>query len=607
MVFPRAALAAAMTAFRRGISRAPALLLGVLLLPLTLCLLPGRLSLSQLKAEPIQALDASIPVTFVDVAKEAGLTISQVGGGRDTQKYIVEVKGSGLGFFDFDNDGWLDIYSSNGVRFEETYTKETAPVSHLYRNNRDGTFSDVTARAGVGRTGWGTGVAIGDFDNDGWDDLFCSYWGHNVLYHNNGDGTFTDVTRKAGLYEERVRWGTGATFLDYDRDGFLDLFVANFVELDISKVKVPGEPGGCFWKGMPVVCGPMGLPPGMNILYHNNGDGTFTDVSEKAGILRPGPHYSLTSVSYDFDNDGWPDIYVAVDSMASMLFHNDHDGTFSEIGLVAGCAYNEYARAQAGMGLAVGDYNADGWLDIFKTHFQDDTPVLYQNNGDGTFSDMTSMAGLGELTQYVSWGTAFMDYDNDGWPDIFFVTGHVYPGFKKNGEDTFRSPRIVLRNLGNGRFRNVSAQMGPGVSQRFSSRGSAYGDYDNDGDVDVLVLNMNDPPSLLRNDGGNKNNWITLKLIGSTCNRTAIGTRVRVVTGSHSQIDEVHSGGSVMSQSDLRLHFGLGPAKTVDSIEVRWPTTQKVESFEKIESGQILFIKEGAGIIRKEKVPTSPR
>jgi hypothetical protein len=607
MVFSRLASAFLMSAIRRLSLGALSLLLGFHLFFTLHGLLPGAHSIGKLRAESVQAPNGGLPVTFVDVAREAGLTVPNVWGGRDSQKYIVEVKGSGLGFFDYDNDGWLDIYLTNGVRFDETYAPGTAPISHLYKNNRDGTFSDVTARAGVGRTGWGTGVAIGDFDNDGWDDLFCTYWGHNVLYHNNGDGTFTDVTHKAGLYEDRVRWGTGATFLDYDRDGYLDLFVGNFIELDISKVKVPGESGGCFWRGKPVVCGPMGLPPAMNILYHNNGDGTFTDVSEKAGILKPGPHYSITPVSYDFDNDGWPDIYVAVDSMPSMLFHNNHDGTFNEIGLAAGCAYNEYARAQAGMGLGIADYNADGWLDIFKTHFQDDTPVLFQNNGDGTFTDMTSLAGLGELTQYVGWGAAFMDYDNDSWPDIFFVTGHVYPGFKKNNEDTFRSPRIVLRNLANGKFQDVSAQMGPGVSQRFSSRGSAYGDYDNDGDIDVLVLNMNDPPSLLRNDGGNKNNWIKLKLVGTKCNRTAIGTRVRVVTGNHAQIDEVHSGGSVMSQSDLRLHFGLGPAKAADSIEVRWPTTQKTETFANVEANQILTIKEGSGIIKKEKIPAPSR
>ncbi len=578
----------------------------LLLLALAAFILIRNQPASMLHARALRSGEEGPRVTFVDVAREAGLTVPNVWGGRDAQQYIVEVKGSGLGFLDFDNDGWLDIYLSNGVRFGETYTPETAPMSRLYKNNRDGTFTDVTAQAGVGRTGWGTGVCVGDYDNDGRADLFCSYWGHNVLYHNNGDGTFTDVTRKAGLFEDRVRWGTGSTFLDYDRDGFLDLFVGNFIDLDITKVAKPGEPGGCFWHDKPVVCGPRGLPPGRNILYHNNGDGTFTDVSEKAGILKPGPRYSITPVSYDFDNDGWPDIYVAVDSMPSILFHNNHDGTFKDVALAAGCAYNEEGREQAGMGLAVGDFNADGWLDIFKTHFQDDTPVLFQNNGDGTFTDATFAAGMGSLNKYVGWGAGFMDYDNDGWPDLFFVTGHVYPGFVKDNLDTFRSPRVVLRNLGNGKFADVSGQLGPGVSQRFSSRGSAYGDYDNDGDRDVLVLNMNDLPSLLRNDGGNLNASITIKLIGTRCNRSAIGARVRVVTGNHSQINEVSSGGSVMSQSDLRLQFGLGRAALADLIEVRWPTTQKVESFPRIEANQIITIQEGAGIVKREKYAASP-
>jgi len=452
------------------------------------------------------------------------------------------------------------------------------------------------------RTGWGTGVSVGDYDNDGWDDLFCSYWGHNVLWHNNGDGTFTDVTRKAGLWEDRVRWGTGSTFLDYDRDGFLDLFVANYIELDLKKVPIPGQAGTCQWKGIPVMCGPHGLPGGMNILYHNNGDGTFTSVSDKAGILKPGPRYSITAVSYDFDNDGWPDIYIAVDSEPSILFHNNHDGTFADIATVAGCAYSEEGQEQAGMGVGVGDYDCDGWFDIFKTNFTDDTPNLYRNNGDGTFTDATFVSGLGVHTQYVCWGAGFMDYDNDGWTDIFHVTGHVYPEVEAYHLDShFLSPRLVYRNLGNGKFRDVSKDMGPGVNALFSSRGCVFGDFDNDGDLDVLVLNMNDLPSLLRNEGGNKNNWIGIKLLGTKCNRTAIGARVRVATGTHVQTDEVHSGTSVMSQSDFRLQFGLGQAKQIDLIEVKWPTTQNIEKFTNIEANQFLTIKEGSGIIQSGK------
>jgi len=576
-----------------------------------------------LKAAQVPSAQGASPVTFVDVAQEARLTVPNVWGGVKSKKYIVEAKGSGLAFFDYDNDGWLDIYLTNGVRFEgeESYPDGKSPIQHLYKNNRDGTFTDVTEKAGLGRTGWGTGVCVGDYDNDGWDDLFCGYWGQNVLWHNNGDGTFTDVTKKAGLHEERVRWGSGCTWVDYDRDGFLDLFVCNYIELDIAKVPTPGQTGYCQWKGIPVMCGPRGLPGGLNILYHNNGDGTFTDVSEKAGILKPGPRYSITAVAYDFDNDGWPDIYVAVDSEPSILFHNNHDGTFEDVAVMAGCAYNEDGQEQAGMGVGVADYDGDGWLDIFKTNFADDTCSLYHNNGDGTFTDVTFVAGIGVNTQYVNWGAGFMDYDNDGWPDIFHATGHVYPEIVNYNLDTlFKTPRIVYRNQGNGKFKDVSSQLGPGVSQRFSSRGIAFGDYDNDGDIDVLLLNMNDPPSLLRNDGGNQNNWIKIKLLGTKCNRTAIGARVRVVTGNHAQIDEVHSGTSVMSQSDLRLHFGVGQAKTIDRLEVMWPKlgpdaknqgseNEKspeakyglIERFTNLEVNQFLTIKEGAGIIKAEK------
>jgi len=599
----REATTAKMKFSRRQILGSSAVLLGSKLLDALTTPLWRWTRAPALHAATVPNPEESSPVIFVDVAEEAGLTVPNVWGGVTSKKYIVEAKGSGLAFFDYDQDGWLDIYLTNGVRFEETYEPGKAPIQHLLKNNRDGTFTDVTEKAGLGRTGWGTGVCVGDYDNDGWDDLFCCFWGHNILWHNNGDGTFTDVTKKAGLWEDRVRWGSGCTWLDYDRNGLLDLFVCNYIELDITKVPVPGATGYCQWKGIPTMCGPRGLPGGMNILYHNNGDGTFTDVSEKAGILKPGPRYSITGVSYDFDNDGWPDIYVAVDSEPSILFHNNKDGTFTDISVMAGCAYNEDGQEQAGMGVGVGDYDCDGWLDIFKTNFTDDTPDLYHNNGDGTFTDVTFVAGLGVNTQYVCWGAGFMDYDNDGWTDIFHVTGHVYPEIENFHLDaTFKNPRVVYRNLGNGKFRDVSAQMGPGVTERFSSRGCAFGDYDNDGDLDVLVLNMNDRFSLLRNDGGNKKNWIKLKLIGTQCNRTAVGARARVVTGKHAQIDEVHCGTSVMSQSDLRLHFGLGDAKEIDWIEIKWPTTQKTEKFNKIEANQILTIKEGSGIIKAERL-----
>lgn len=536
-------------------------------------------------------------VQYFDVAQQAGLHIPNVWGGVSHKKLIVETKGSGIAFFDYDNDGWLDIYLTNGSRLDAHWPAGQAPTTHLYKNNRDGTFTDVTEKSGIARSGWQTGVCVGDYDNDGWDDLFCTFWGHNILFHNNGNGTFTDVTHKAGLYHEQIRWGTGCSFLDYDRDGHLDLFVCNFVKLDPDKPPILDNKMFCQWKGIPTMCGPRGLPGDTNMLYRNNGDGTFTDVSEKAGILKPGPRYSITSVSYDFDNDGWPDIYVAVDSEPSILFKNNHDGTFTDIAVMAGCAYKDDGSEQAGMGIGVADYDCDGRFDIFKTNFADDTSDLYHNDGDGTFSDVSFSSGAAS-NSYVAWGCGFLDYDNDGWSDILQVNGHVYPEVDNyNFGERFKNPRIVYRNLGNGHFKDVSKEMGSGINAQYSSRGAAFGDYDNDGGIDVLVNNMNDLPSLLHNVGGNKQNWIKLKLLGTKCNRTAIGARVRVVTGKHAQIDEVHSGDSVMSQSDLRLHFGLGRAETVDLIEVKWPTTQAIERFDGIKANQILTIREGSGIV----------
>jgi enediyne biosynthesis protein E4 len=596
-------------------------LLETLATPLNRWTAPLRLAASQ---APAGGTASASPVTYLDVAEQAGVTQVNVWGGVKRKDYIIEAKGSGYAFFDYDQDGWLDIYLSNGTRIadfapgqplpslqdsdylkrlEVSWPPGKTPHTYLLKNNRDGTFTDVTEKAGIAREGWQTGVCVGDYDNDGWDDLFLTFWGQNVLFHNNGDGTFTDVTHKAGLYQEEVRWGSGCCFLDYDRDGHLDLFVANYIVLDISKVPRPGQTAYCQWKGIPAMCGPRGLPGGSNILFHNNGDGTFTDVSEKAGILKPGPRYSITPVSYDFDNDGWPDIYVAVDSEASILFHNNHDGTFTDVGVMAGVAYNEDGQEQAGMGVGVADYDCDGWFDIFKTNFSDDTSDLYHNNGDGTFTDATFVSGVGLNTLYVKWGCGFIDYDNDGWADIFQVDGHVYPEVDAAHLDqTFSEPRVVYHNLGNGRFKDVSAALGPGVTEQYSSRGAAFGDYLNNGCMDALILNMNDRPSLLKNMGGNRQNWIKLKLLGTHCNRTAIGARAYVTTGKHRQMDEVHSGGSVMSQSDLRLHFGVGRATRVDVIEVKWPTTLKIERFTNIAVNQIVTIKEGSGIIKQEKV-----
>ena len=542
------------------------------------------------------------PVQFINVAEKAGLHAPNVWGGVDKKRVIIETKGSGVAFFDYDHDGWLDIYLTNGSRLDERWQKGKEPTTHLYKNNRDGTFTDVTEKSGLGRSGWQTGVCVGDYDNDGWDDLFCTFWGRNILFHNNGNGTFSDVTEKAGLIQAKGRWGTGCTFLDYDRDGHLDLFVCNFVKLDPDIPIKLDSMNFCQWKGVPTMCGPRGLPGDINILYHNNGDGTFTDVTEKAGIHKPGPRYSITAVSYDFDNDGWPDVYVAVDSEPSILFQNNHDGTFTDVAVIAGCAYNDDGHEQAGMGVGVADYDCDGWFDIFKTNFADDTSDLYHNNGDGTFTELSFNSGVGINNKYVAWGCAFLDYDNDGWSDIIQVNGHVYPEIDHyNFGETFKNQRLVYKNLGSGKFKDVSAEMGPGITERFSSRGAAFGDYDNDGGMDALILNMNDLPSLLHNEGGNKQNWIKLKLVGTKCNRTAIGARARVITGKHTQMDEVHSGTSVMSQSDLRLHFGVGAAHIIDAIEIKWPTTQKVERFTQVKPNQILTIREGEGIVATYK------
>jgi enediyne biosynthesis protein E4 len=581
---------------RRRFLESTGFILGTALLDRLTTPLWGAAGAPQLKTA-VASTPAS-PVQFVDVAERAGLNVPNVWGGAEHKRLIIETKGSGIAFFDYDNDGWLDIYLTNGSRLDAKWPAGATPSTHLFKNNRDGTFTDVTEKSGIGRSGWQTGVCVGDYDNDGWDDIFCTFWGHNILFHNNGNGTFSDVTKKAGLAQEKGRWGTGCSFVDYDRDGHLDLFVCNFVHLDPDNPPSIDDASFCQWKGVPTMCGPRGLPGDTNILYRNNGDGTFTDVSEKAGILKPGPRYSITSVCCDFDNDGWPDIYVAVDSMPSILYQNNHDGTFTDIAVISGSAYNADGHEQAGMGLGVADYDCDGWFDIFKTNFADDTSNLYHNNGDGTFSDLSFNSGLGINNTYVGWGCGFIDYDNDGWSDIVQINGHVYPEIDKyNFGETFKNPRLVYKNLGNGNFKDVSAIMGPGITSHYSSRGAAFGDYDNDGGMDILILNMNDLPSLLHNVGGNKQNWIKLKLVGTRCNRTAIGARARVITGKHVQVAEVQSGASVMSQNDLRLHFGLGESKLVDAIEVKWPTTQKIERFEKVKPNQILTIREGDGII----------
>lgn len=534
---------------------------------------------------------------FIDVAKEAGLKEPIVYGGTDTKNYIVEVVGAGVAFIDYDNDGWMDLLVLNGTKLEGDPRGVT---NRLYKNNRDGTFTDVTAKAGLTRVGWASSATVADYNNDGFDDIFITYYGHNVLYHNNGNGTFTDRTKQAGLWQGEVRYGSGCTWVDYDRDGRLDLFVANYLNTTLEKLPKPGTNPDCTWKGVAVNCGPRGLPTGFVQLFHNNGDGTFTEVSKQTGVAAASSSYPMTCVAADYDNDGWPDIYVACDSTPSWLFRNQHDGTFHEEALERGVALSEDGLEQAGMGVAVGDFDLDGNLDIFKTNFADDTNVLYHNDGKGNFDDVTIHSGLGVETRYVGWGTGMVDLDNDGLPDLFVATGSVYPEVeKKVSAYPFRTPRLVFRNLGDGRFEELIEEAGPGVSDVHASRGCAFGDFDNDGDVDVLVWNMNEPPSLLRNDLSGGGHWLKVSLTGVRSNRSAIGARVTARYGNRQQSQEVSAQSSFYSVNDRRLHFGLGNER-VAHLGVRWPngTTEVIAN---VAADQLVVIRESSGIIHKQK------
>jgi hypothetical protein len=541
-------------------------------------------------------------VSFVDVARAAGLNAKTIFGGEHQNKYLLETTGCGVAFYDYDNDGWLDIFLVNGTRLEG-FPRGQEPTSHLFKNNRDGTFTDVTAKSGLARSGWGQGVCVGDYDNDGFDDLFVTYYGKNVLYHNNGDGSFTDVSEKAGVAETKTRWGTGCAFVDYDCDGHLDLFVANYIDLDLATAPLP-ESGPCLYKGVMVACGPPGLMGGKNMLYRNNGDGTFTDVSDSSGILEANGTFGLGVLTADFDNDGWPDIYVANDSTASALYQNKKNGKFVDVGMEAGCVLSPDGKPQAGMGVSAADYDLDGYLDIVKTNFAGDTPSLYHNRGHWNFEDTTFSAGLGAHTQYLGWGCGFFDMDNDGWPDILLSNGHVYPEVEQlKTEAGYPQRKLLYKNLRNGRFEDVSYQAGSGISTAVAARGCAFGDFDNDGDIDVVVNTVNDYPQLLRCDSKLENNWIKVKTVGTKSNRSGIGARLKCVTRPldektpHQQIDEVRSGGSYISQNDLRVHFGLGKAEKVDLLEIRWPSG-RLETVKDVKANQVIIVKEGAGIIQ---------
>ena len=506
---------------------------------------------------------------FQDIAAASGLTSENVYGGLQRKDYILETTGNGAAIFDYDGDGRNDIFIANGTRLKGQENAGSPP--QLYHNEGNGHFKNVAAQAGLKYEGWGQGVCVGDYDNDGHPDFLVTYYGHNILYRNRGDGTFEDATEKAKLPVTGMRYGSGCSFTDYDRDGKLDLFVANYVDLDLNKTPRPGQSGFCDWKGIPVMCGPRGLPLARNILYHNNGNGTFTDVSEAAGILKPGGRYGLGVVSADFDNDGWPDIYVACDMTPSLLFHNLHNGTFEERGAEAGVAYNFDGALQAGMGVAVADYDNDGLLDIAKTNFSGDLTSLFHNDDGKFFTDVSREAGLG-ARQYLGWGAAFIDVDDDGLRDLVVANGHVYPEVEgKQLGDTYLQPTILYRNEGHGKFKDVSASAGPAWKVSRPARGLAVGDVDGDGRPEILIVNMNSTPSLLKNSAP-QGHYLNVVLTGTKSNRSAIGARVAITAEGRKLIDQVTSGGSYYSQNSLTLHFGLGAAKQVEKIEVRWPS-----------------------------------
>jgi hypothetical protein len=563
---------------------------------------PSFLQAGAKSPAPAAPLPAALGVNFVNVAKEAGLNTKMIFGGEHKNKYLLETTGCGVAFYDYDHDGWLDVFLVNGTRLEG-FPAGQEPTNRLYKNNRDGTFTDVTAQAGLVHSGWGQAVCVGDYDNDGFDDLFISYFGKNVLYHNNGNGTFTDVTAKAGVATDGKRWNSGCAFVDYDRDGKLDLFVANYIDMDLATAPVP-ESGPCLYKGVKVACGPPGMNGGKNILFHNNGNGTFSDVSEASGITNANGTYGLGVLTADLDNDGWPDIYVADDSTASALYQNLKNGKFQDIAIDAGCALSADGKPQAGMGISAGDYDLDGNLDLVKTNFAGDTPSLYHNLGGATFEDATFPAGLGRHTQFLSWGVGFFDFDNDGWPDILICNGHVYPEVEQlRTEAGYAQRKLLYHNMHNSHFADVSEEAGPAISEPSASRGCAFGDFDNDGDLDFVINCVNDVPRLVRCDSTLKHNWIKVRTIGTKSNRSGIGARLRCVaqipgeTKPHSQIDEVRSGGGYFSQNDLRVHFGIGKAEKVDLLEIKWPSGA-VETLKDIKPNQVIYVKEGEGIIR---------
>ena len=545
------------------------------------------------------------PAVFTDATVASGLAAFQHVSGTAEKKYILELPGSGVALLDYDNDGWLDIYLLNGSTYDAVRGKEPAPRAALFHNNHDGTFTDVTAKAGVANERWGFGVAVGDYNNDGWPDLYVANWGKNRLYRNHGDGTFTDVAEQAGVTVGG--WSAAPTFGDYDGDGRLDLFVAGYLEFDMDRP--PGSPGSgistayCQFRGERVMCGPRGLPGLGDHLFHNNGDGTFTEVSEKAGVSDPGKYYGFAAAFVDVDDDGRLDLVVADDSTPNYLYRNKGDGTFEDISYASGFALNGSGKEQASMGIAVGDYNRDGLVDFYVTNFSDDYNALYKNDGDGNFEDVTFQTGIGETTiPFLAWGTGFLDYDNDGLLDLFVANGHVYKRVDQLDWGTTWAQRpLLFHNLNGKRFEVAPPATGSGLADVITGRGAAFGDLLNRGQIDVVVNNLEGPPTLLRNAVKNENNWVTLRLVGGPKSpRDAIGATAYVSAGGARQRGDVVSGGSYSSSSDLRLHFGLGGATQVDKLQIRWPSGLR-ETVSVPGVNRILTVVEGKGVVEEGK------
>jgi hypothetical protein len=548
------------------------------------------------KAAPVaprKSSQSAPEILFTDVTRTAGIDFHLTCGGPQ-KLYIMESMCGGIAVFDYDNDGWMDIFLVQGSTLEDLKAGKCHP-SKLYRNNHDGTFTDVTAKSGINHCGWGFGVAVGDYDNDGNEDLYVTYLDGAVLYHNNGDGTFTDVTAKAGV-TNAGRWGTSAAFGDYDNDGYLDLYVANYVDLDLDHLPEFGKGSFCQYRGFPVSCGPRGLKGGRDRLYHNNKDGTFTDVTERLNIDSDS-YYGLGVLWLDYDRDGCLDLYVANDSSPSLLYHNDCKGGFTEVGAVAGVAYSGDGREQAGMGIDSADYDNDGWPDIAKANFSDDTNNLYHNDHTGEFTDLAGPADFGPVSiPFLGFGMKFLDFDNDGWKDLFVANGHVNPQVDQHSFGvTYAERPLLFRNLKNGKFEEIGQKSGPALSRRYVARGAASVDFFNNGSEDLLVSVLDGPPLLLRNKS-KAGHWLRIKMIGKRSNRDGFGARVEIKAEGLSQTTEVRANSSFESASDPRLHFGLGSATRVDSITVRWPSGA-VDRIGPLSADQEVIIEEGNGIV----------